>query len=289
MLEYTNIQNDIENIEDLLNGDTLGELFLEYDITEEEYNSIRNKEREPTKQNLEDIYNFAYSRGLYLNEIAWQESLDEYINENNVVTCHGSRTYIKGHIRLDMSDESNDFANGFYMGQSISQGAMFVSEYPDSSLYILTFDDTGLKKAYFNVSTDWMLAVCWYRGKIPQYANTERIKRIQKYVDNSDYVLAPIADNKMFEVIDAFANKEITDLQCLYALSATHLGYQYVLKTEKCLDNLEIKKHLYLCSVQKSNYNKMADVETNTSMYKAMIAKKRYLNSGITIDELLTR
>ena len=39
---------------------------------------------------------------------------------------------------------------------------------------------------------------------------------------------------------------EITDLQCLYAISATHLGYQVVIKTQKALQNIDMKKHLYL-------------------------------------------
>ena len=87
---------------------------------------------------------------------------------------------------------------------------------------------------------------------------------IKEKVDNCDYVYAPIADNKLFEVIDAFVAEEITDLQCLYALSATHLGYQYVLKTERALENLNIIDHLYFSSVEKSLYNKESDVENNT-------------------------
>lgn len=287
MEQYTNIQEDLQIIEDLFQDVEFEKLCEKMDLTQTEYLGIKNGEIDPTKQQLENIYNFAYNRGLYINEIHWQEALDKYRAPGVDVVSHGARTYIKGDIRLDVSGDSNDFSDGFYMGQDIAQGGMFVGEEPNSSLYILTFNPKGLKRAQFNVSVDWMLAVCWYRDKIPQYADAKRVRRIRDKVDNCDYVLAPIADNKMFEVIDAFSNKEITDLQCLYALSATHLGYQYVLKKEACLSHVDIKEHMYFCSVEKSLYNKQADVETNTSMNKAIIARNRYKDDGVYIDELL--
>lgn len=287
MEQYTNIQEDLQIIEDLFQDIEFEKLCEKMDLTQTEYLAIKNGEMDPTKQQLENIYNYAYNRGLYLNEIHWQEALDKYRAPGVDVVSHGARTFIRGDIRLDVSGDSNDFSDGFYMGQDIAQGGMFVGEEPNSSLYILTFKPKGLKVAQFNVSVDWMLAVCWYRDKIPQYEDSPRIKKIRDKVDSCDYVLAPIADNKMFEVIDAFSNKEITDLQCLYALSATHLGYQYVLKKEECLSHVAIKEHMYFCSVEKSLYNKQSDVETNTSMNKALIARNRYKDDGKYIDEIL--
>lgn len=289
MENFNNISQHLEIIEDIFvqKPEDFEWLLAKLDLSKEEFEAIKSGELEPDKMQLENIYNFAYNSGLFLNEIQWQDRLDEFRKENEVVATHGSRTNIKGNIRVDVSGESNDFGNGFYIGEDISQAGMWVGEEPNSSLYILTFDENGLVKAQFNVSVDWMLAVCYYRNQIPEYANSERILRIREKVDNCDYVYAPIADNKLFEVIDAFVAEEITDLQCLYALSATHLGYQYVLKTERALENLDIIDHLYFCSVEKSLYNKESDVENNTSLHKAFIAKKRYKDQGQYISELL--
>lgn len=289
MENFNNISQHLEIIEDIFvqKPEDFEWLLAKLDLSEEEFEAIKSGELEPDKMQLENIYNFAYNSGLFLNEIQWQDRLDEFRKENEVVATHGSRTNIKGNIRVDVSGESNDFGNGFYIGEDISQAGMWVGEEPNSSLYILTFDENNLVKAQFNVSVDWMLAVCYYRNQIPEYANSERILRIREKVDNCDYVYAPIADNKLFEVIDAFVAEEITDLQCLYALSATHLGYQYVLKTERALENLDIIDHLYFCSVEKSLYNKESDVENNTSLHKAFIAKKRYKDQGQYISELL--
>ncbi len=303
MKDYTTIQTDLQTIEDIFSDISFSELCKKVDLTETEYLAIKNNEVEPTKQQLETIYNFAYNKGLYLNEITWQEALDKYRRPGIDVVSHGARTYIKGDIQINANGlgtaersaiaayrggETNDFSYGFYMGQDISQSGMFVCNEPNSSLYILTFDTHGLKKAQFNVSIDWMIAICWFRGRIDEYENSPRVQKIIKKVDECDYVLAPIADNKMWEVLDAFSAREITDLQCLYALSATHLGFQYVLKTQKCLDQLQIREHMYFCSVEKSLYTKESDVETNTSLNKAIIAKKRYANEGVYIDELLS-
>lgn len=289
MENFNNISQHLEIIEDIFvqKPEDFEWLLAKLDLSEEEFEAIKSGELEPDKMQLENIYNFAYNSGLFLNEIQWQDRLDEFRKDNEVVATHGSRTNIKGNIRVDVSGESNDFGNGFYIGEDISQAGMWVGEEPNSSLYILTFNENGLVKAQFNVSVDWMLAVCYYRNQIPEYANSERILRIREKVDNCDYVYAPIADNKLFEVIDAFVAEEITDLQCLYALSATHLGYQYVLKTERALENLDIIDHLYFCSVEKSLYNKESDVENNTSLHKAFIAKKRYKDQGQYISELL--
>ena len=286
--KFTTYAEDMQVIEDIFEDYTLADICSKIDLSETDYLAIKHGEIEPTKQQLENIYNFAYNKGLYLNEIKWGECVDEFQQGRTKVGSHGSRVNIKGNIRLDVSGESNDFADGFYVGQHIGQAGMFVGEEPNSSLYILTFNTEDLDVAAFNVGVDWMLAVAYYRNKIPQYADHPKIKAIRDKVDNCDYVFGPIADNKIFEVIDAFTEGLITDQQCLYALSATHLGYQYVLKTQKALEHLEMKEHLYYCAAEKAMYNKEADVETNTSMNKALIAKKRYADRGQYITELLS-
>ena len=290
---YSNLNNDLQIIEDFFvdedDSTSFEKLCKKMDITPTDYLAIKNEELEPTKQQLENIYNFAYTRGLYLNEISWQECLDEF-RKNRVKVCtHGARTSIKGDIRLDAnsSEDTNDFANGFYIGQDISQAGMFVGEEPNSSLYFLTFDPKGLRCAFFDVSEEWMLAIGLFRGRLNEYADNPKLIAIRDKVANSDFVFAPIADNKLFEVIDSFINGEITDKQCLYALSATHLGYQYVLKTQKALDNLTIINHLYYCAVEKSLYNKEAEVESMTSQNKAIIARKKYKDTGKYINEIL--
>ena len=311
MEQYTDLDKDLQIIEDFFVDEedegSFNSLCSKMDISQTDYLAIKNGELEPTKQQLENIYNYAYNHGLYLNEITWQECLDEYRKDKVKVCTHGARTYLKGEIRLDANGltangdataersevaayrggESNDFSWGFYIGQNISQAGMFVGQEPNSSLYFLTFDPKGLRCAYFDVDTEWMLAIGLFRGKLREYEDNVKLRAIQDKVDNCDFVFGPIADNCLFDTIDSFINGEITDKQCLYSLSATHLGYQYVLKTQKALDHLTLIKHLYYCAVEKSIYNKESDIEMMTSNNKAIIAKKRYKGQGQYISEIL--
>lgn len=288
MEHFTRLDNDLGVIAEVFETLTDEEFYSTLGNTKEEILDIYKGIKEPTKLQLENIYNFAYKRGLNLNEITWQEIVDRYNKrKNKLVLSHGSGSNIKGMVRLDVNSDSNDFANGFYLGESLEQAGMFVADQPNSSLYIAVFDKSNLKCAKFTVSVDWMLAVCWYRNQIPQYADHPRLRTIIARVEQSDYVYAPIADNKLFDIIALFGSNQITDLQCLYALTATHLGYQYVLKTAKCLDNLELKEHLYYCALEKDKYYKMGIDEQNTSMYKSMIARRKFEGVGKTIGELL--
>lgn len=236
---------------------------------------------------LEDIYNYAYNNNIRINDIIWQEYKDIDETADEIYLVHGSRSGIKGDIKLDVSGESNDFSNGFYCGTNLSQAGMFVAEEENSSLYIISFNPKGLKAARFRVDTDWMLAVAYFRGTINKYKDNPKVKAIVSRINKCDYVIAPIADNRMFETIDAFTEGTITDKQCLYALSTINLGHQYVFKKEKTLQNLDIVEHLYLCDAEKTNYKLLANIEGNTSLNKALLAKKRFVNVGKYIDELL--
>lgn len=132
-----------------------------------------------------------------------------------------------------------------------------------------------------------MLAVAYYRETLNDYLDCERVQKIINEVESSDYVVAPIADNRMFQIIDSFINGEITDVQCHHAMSATNLGYQYVFKNESCLSNLNIIRHSYLCGLEKQFYKQKNAVESNTSLNKAIVSKNKYRFDGKYIDELL--
>ena len=288
--KFTEITKDLQIIEDLFceTDEDYEKLYRQMDLTEEEFLQLKTGRLDPDKIQLENIYNFAYNHNLFLNEISWLEAEDEFTSSNISVHSHGAHTPIIGDIIMKKAPgSSNDFADGFYLGEDISQAGMWVANDINSSLYIFTLDKTDLVESRFNVDTDWMLAVALCRNKLDDYLDNPKIKELNDYINNCDYIYAPIADNNLFEVIDSFINGEITDLQCLYAISTTHLGYQTVIKTKKALDQLELKKHLYLCSVEKSFFNRENDIESNTSMNKAKIATSKYKDVGKYINEIL--
>ena len=101
---------------------------------------------------------------------------------------------------------------------------MFVSNFPHASLYMLDFDKTGIRELRLGVEQDWMLMIAFFRGKLTAYESHPMIQGILKLLNGIDYVVAPIADNRMFQIIDSFIEGEITDVQCQHCLSATKSG-----------------------------------------------------------------
>ena len=78
-----------------------------------------------------------------------------------------------------------------------------------------------------------MLVIAYYRGWLTQYKHNEIIDKIVKKVENVDVIIAPIADNRMFDLISKFVDGSVTNEQCEHALAATNLSNQYVIKTTK--------------------------------------------------------
>lgn len=284
--EQFDINTSLDMIEEIFNM-TVEDLFNELVISEDDLNVIKSNKKVP-KEIFEKIYNYAYNNKLFINNIRWLEE-KEQLSPTEIILSHGSRENIKGDIRLDLSSDSNDFAKGFYCGESLKQAGMFVSQEPNSSLYIISFDTEpdDLIPIRFNVSTNWMLAVAYYRDTLGKYANSDLVREIIHDVEQADYIVAPIADNRMFQIIDAFTDGQITDVQCKHALAATNLGYQYVFKKENTLKHLRILDHLYLCDVEKNKYNVDSQDESNTSLIKANLSKNRFANDGVYIDKLL--
>lgn len=280
------LQSDLEIIEDILD---ISDNQLAYECglsTKDIKQFISGEKTQATKEQLESIYNYAFNNLLYLNSVKWQMYTDDYKNDNCIVLCHGSRNKIIGDIRLDMNGNSNDFANGFYCGESLKQAGMFVADEPDSSLYILKATLSGnIKK--FTVDRDWMLAVAYYRDTLQDYVNSATLQKIVRECESADVIIAPIADNRMFELIDAFIAGELTDKQCIYALSATQLGSQYVFKTQEALNGIELLERCYLCSAEKGMYNRNNELESNAGLTKAKLAKKLYSTEGKYIKEIL--
>ena len=270
-----NFNEDISMMTELL-GLSKEELFDDADI-----------DNIDSKENLDKLYDFCYEHNFYVNEVKWLEYKDIFDSNYNRLLCHGSRNGIFGKIRLDASGESNDFGNGFYLGETLKQAGMFVSEDENSSIYLMSFNTRNLKSIKFNVDDDWMLAVAAFRDTLGDYINNDKVQKILDKVNKADYIIAPIADNRMFELIDAFVNEKLTDKQTLYALSATHLGMQYVLKTEKTLDNLVNLDRCYICPIERASFNKAGEVESNTSLNKAILSKFKYKEQGKYISELL--
>ena len=96
-----------------------------------------------------------------------------------------------------------------------------------------------------------MMTIAYYRGTLDKYTDHAIIQKIIKDSRNCDYIIAPIADNRMFKIIDSFIQGEITDEQCKHCLAATNLGKQYVFVSDLAISQLKIVERVYLADNEK--------------------------------------
>ena len=278
------INEDLKLIREMLEL-SQEEMSLSIDIDKKTITRIENDENYPTNETLEKIYNYAYKKGIKINKI--KEMMYKEENPKSKIIFHGSKNIIEGEISPNYGRVNNDFGNGFYCGESIEQTTSFVSRFQDSSIYILKFDNKDLKCEFFDVNQEWMLAVAYFRGKLKEYEDNEIIKNIIEKVKKSDYVIAPIADNRMFRIIDRFIDGEITDEQCKHCLAATNLGNQYVFLTEKATSKISILERCYIAKAEREFYYKQKEEDVNDSDNKVKFALIKYKREGKYIEEIL--
>lgn len=144
-----------------------------------------------------------------------------------------------------------------------------------------------LKKVNFDVNQEWMLAIAYYRGILDAYREHPLIKKIIDKVNKADYIYAPIADNRMYRIIEQFIDGLITDEQCKHCLAATNLGKQFVFLTEKATANLEIIERCYLSNAEREYYQNIKQSDINDGDNKVKLALIKYKNQGKYIEEIL--
>ena len=284
-MSYQIIQ-DIETVIELRNFSVDG-FSKELGVSRVTVNNWLSGKKEINEKNIAAFYEYAFQKGVRLNKIKEQLYREELDDEEEILLFHGAKNKIEGKIGLEYSKKRNDFGNGFYCGESLEQSAMFVATYPQSSLYMLKFRRSNLKYKKYTVSRDWMLMIAYYRGRLGEYENLDSIKKLLEENQGVDYIIAPIADNRMFEIIDQFIDGEITDIQCQHCLSATNLGNQYVLVSDRALKQVAILERCYLADTEKDYYLGSKQEEYEVNRDKVKLARKYYRNQGDYIEDIL--
>ena len=101
------------------------------------------------------------------------------------------------------------------------------------------------------------MTIAYFRGALDKYKDHAIIQKIIKDSRNCDYIIAPIADNRMFKIVDSFIQGEITDEQCKHCLAATNLGKQYVFVSDLAISQLKIVERVYLADNEEKYYKEM--------------------------------
>ena len=271
--EDLNLLEDLEKVSDL-------ELSALLYVSRVSINEIGKTKKEDYEL-LDKIYSYIYKKGYRLNK-----TKTEFLLESNPkILFHGSKNGLN-FIKADGSKGKCDFGNGFYLGENYEKVLSFISTKDKSCVYSFKYNLDGLKIKKFNTSLEWMLAVCYYRGNLKQFENHKIIKELIDEINSCDLIIAPIADNRMFHIMNLFSDGEINCDTALHSLSASDLGFQYVLKTEKAIDRLVPVEKYFISSAERENINKKIIERSFDIDTKLKLAKREYRN-GLYIEEIL--
>lgn len=280
-----NFSEDLKSIREILG---LSQSELASQIGVEQVTISRNElgKTAPSEKLLESLYTFAFEKNIKINrlkEMFWRDDLGKY----DKLLFHGAKSEIDGNIDIRRGRHNNDFGQGFYTGESYEQAISFVSGVDNSSVYYISIDDRNLKCKRYEVNQEWMMTIAYYRGKLDEYRNHPIIKSLIEKSRDCDYIIAPIADNRMFQIINSFIEGEITDEQCKHCLAATNLGMQYIFISEKAVSQAKLVERCYISNNERKYYKNIRLEESKLGADKVKLARKQYRGKGQYIDEIL--
>lgn len=281
-----NFAKDLRAIREIL-GLSQAELAAQLGV--EQVTISRNElgKTTPSDKLMERVYAFAFQKKIQLNrlkEMLWTENLGKQYK----LLFHGAKSAIAGELSVRAGRTNNDFGQGFYTGERYDQAISFVSGFDRSSVYLLSFVDVGLKCRQYEVDQNWMMTIAYYRGTLDKYRDHPAVRKLKQDSRDCDYIIAPIADNRMFQIINSFIDGEITDEQCKHCLAATNLGFQYVFVSEESIRHVKLLERCYISEDERKYYKDFRASETKLGDDKVKLARITYRGKGKYIDEILT-
>ena len=283
-MEY-NFSKDLKSIREIL-GVSQSEFADQIGV--EQVTISRNElgKTNPSAKILENVYTFAFAKNIKINklkEMFWRDDLKKH----EKLLFHGAKSKIDGKIDIHRGRHNNDFGQRFYAGESYEQAISFVSGFENSSVYYICFNDDDLTYKRYEVNQEWMMTIAYYRGALDEYKNHPVVKKIIEQSRACDYIIAPIADNRMFQIINSFIEGELTDEQCKHCLAATNLGMQYIFVSEKAVSQAKLIERCYISHNEREYYKNIRLEESKLGANKVKLARKQYRGKGRYIDEIL--
>lgn len=266
---------------------TEDQLSEQIGVSRMQFLRLSTQEDLPKKETLERIYSYPFSHGVNLNQ--GKSSLLQDNAKERKLLFHGTSADIHGDIDVDHSLPPNDFGNGFYAGETLTQGATWVAGNDYASVYCFYADFQGLKSMRLYPDRNWLYAILYYRGALNECEIPKEVQELIREIEQTDIIVAPIADNEVYATIQSFALSEMTDEACIHAISASNLGYQYVFKNNEACKRLVFVDRLYLCAQEKEEYAIKKKALSKEGLEKANLVKIEYRREGRYFDEIFQR
>ncbi len=248
-------------------------------------NRWENGKTQPNKMAQTQLFEFCKKNNIDLFDyIAKQVKRDA--DDNRLIVYHGSKKGITGKIE-PISRESCDFGKGFYLGTDPAQPLTLICDEDKPILYTMKLDLTGLKVLKVKMNLEWAMLIAYYRGYMDEVKGSEIYKKYESLADGYDVILGYIANDRMYRVMKSFFEKEITDVALIHSLSALDLGRQYVCKTAKACDQLEIVDKKELTSLELAILRDKSIVRRQEGIDLTEEILLKYRREGKFFDEIL--
>ncbi len=222
---------------------------------------------------LDLLFDFCKNNNIDLFDYLVSEIKRDATN-NKLIVYHGSKKGIDGGI-APLSREACDFGKGFYLGTDPAQPLTLICDEDKPVLYTMKLDLTGLKVLTIEKSLEWAMLIAYFRGYMDEAKGSKIYKKYETMTDGYDVVVGYIANDRMYRVMKSFFEKEITDVALIHSLSSLKLGRQYVLKTLKACNQLEIL-----------DKREMKPLELNILRDKSIVRRQEGIN---LIEEILIK
>ncbi|MCL1798117.1 MAG: DUF3990 domain-containing protein [Eggerthellaceae bacterium] len=146
---------------------------------------------------------------------------------------HGSYLEV-ARPRVDVSARLLDFGSGFYTTTDYEQARRFTERFPrrskDRIINTYDFHEEPAKEA-LSIKTFTSADIRWL-----EYVVANRLGTAQK--NDFDLVVGPVANDRVYDVVEAFELGDYTQDEAIRRLLAFKLTDQVVFKTDKSLDYL---------------------------------------------------
>lgn len=248
-------------------------------------NRWENGKTQPNKMAQTQLFEFCKRNNIDMFDFIVKQVKREP-DDDRLIVYHGSKKGLQGRIE-PISRESCDFGKGFYLGTDPAQPLTLICDEDKPVLYTMKLDLTGLKVLKVEMNLEWAMLIAYYRGYMDEVKGSEIYKKYERMVDGYDVILGYIANDRMYRVMKSFFEKEITDVALIHSLSALDLGRQYVCKTQKACDRLEIIDKRELTSLELAILRDKSIVRRQEGIDLTEEILLKYRREGKFFDEIL--
>ena len=160
----------------------------------------------------------------------------------------------------------------------------------ERTYHALDFDPSGLKVYEFKPGLDWALFVAFCRGLIPDhFLETPFTRRYREIQGGYDLIRGKIANDRIFNTVQAFFRGDLTDAALVRSLQALNLGDQVCAKTAAACARVTIVDSRTLSPAECEGLQIKAENQRQAAIRETDRIRMQYRREGAYFDEILER